>query len=55
MLRLGGCLPLWTAEIKSPWQLGAKPELQNLPLLAIAEYSAETGLQGCSVRGQPEK
>lgn len=25
---------------KSPWQLGAKPELQNMPLLATAEHSA---------------
>lgn len=24
---------------KSPWQLGTKPELQNMPLVATAEHS----------------
>lgn len=32
---------------KSLWQLGAKPELQNMPLLPTAQHSTETGPWGC--------
>lgn len=36
-LVLSSILDCWD---KSPWQLGAKPELQNMPLLATEEHSA---------------